>query len=289
MKDRMPEVIKQKRTIIMLSAKRCGSTAVFKMFQKHPDVKVSHINQKINNWEPNFWNLAGKALQGEVEPFVKRLQKSLPFLKIPTIISEDDIFRLWDSVLESVGSIVFDKSPHYLGDKTALELIYKYKELGNDVRLFAFIRDPRDAITSQYTLWKKLVFNDSPKRREKEWLEKYKHLEVLEERFGIIPVFRYEDFSQNSTCYAPIIFKLCGLRDFFHTYDHIRPVNIGRYSISDDPEIKKWKMSDEFLGHVKKYGYPIPQERKIKIVKTIDFSYKKVLRKIGRKVKNLLK
>jgi len=31
-----------KKTILMLSAKRCGSTAVFKMFQKHPEVGVCY-------------------------------------------------------------------------------------------------------------------------------------------------------------------------------------------------------------------------------------------------------
>lgn len=276
---------KQKRTIIMLSAKRCGSTAVFRMFQKHSDVGVCHINQQIENWEPRFWDLAGRALQGEEKPFIDRLKESHPYLMIPATISEAEIFQLWDSILERLGPIVFDKSPQYLGDRTALELIYKYKELGNDVRIFAFIRDPRDAITSQYTLFG----SDSPKKRESRWLEKYNHLEELEQRYETIPLFRYEDFSQFPLCYAPILFKLCGLNNYSHSYDHIRPINIGRYSISDDSEIRKWKMSEEFIEHLKKYGYPIPQEQKITILKAINFSYKDILIKICRKVKNLLK
>jgi len=262
---------KTKRTIIMLSAKRCGSTAVFRMFQKHSDVSVCHINQLIENWEPRFWDLAGRALQGEKKPFVERLKKSHPYLKIPATFSEVEIFQLWDSILERLGPIVFDKSPQYLGNRTALELIYKYIELGNDVRIFAFIRDPRDAITSQYILFGK----DSPKKREARWLEKYRHLEELEQRYETIPLFKYEDFSQSPSLYAPMIFKLCGLSDYPHSYDHIRPTNIGRYSISDIPKIRKWKMSEEFIEHLKKHGYSIPQERKIKNLKTGNFYIKK--------------
>jgi hypothetical protein len=245
-----------KKTIIMLSAKRCGSTAVFRMFQKHSDVGVCHINQQIENWEPRFWDLAGKALQGEKKPFIKRLKKSHPYLKIPKTFSEAEIFQLWDSILKRLGPIVFDKSPQYLGNRTALELIYKYKEIGNDVRIFAFIRDPRDAITSQYILFG----GDTPKKREARWLEKYYHLEELEQRFETIPLFRYEDFSQSPSFYAPLIFKLCGLLDYPHSYNHIRPINIGRYSLSDNPKIRTWKFSEEFIAHLKKYGYSIPQK-----------------------------
>ena len=36
-----------KKLIIMLSAKRCGSTTIFNLFQKHADVKVLHKDQKI--------------------------------------------------------------------------------------------------------------------------------------------------------------------------------------------------------------------------------------------------
>ena len=52
----------KKRTIIMLSAKRSGSSAVFKIFQKHPDTGVCHVNQGIHYWEANFWNLAAEAI-----------------------------------------------------------------------------------------------------------------------------------------------------------------------------------------------------------------------------------
>ena len=155
-----------KRTIILLCAKRSGSTALFRVFQKHPDVGVCHINQNIENWESNFWNRAAEAIAENSEPFISRFEANHPFLKIPKRFSEDTVFKLWDSILDELGPIIFDKSPQYLGNRKAFDLIYKYSQLGNDVRLFAIIRDPRDTITSQYELWNSYVESDSPQRRE---------------------------------------------------------------------------------------------------------------------------
>ncbi len=252
------------RTIIMLSAKRCGSTAVFRMFQKHPNVGVCHVDRAIENWEPNFWNLAVKALHGDKEPFTIRFRKSHPFLEIPETFTEEAIFRLWDTILQHQGPILFDKSPQYLGNQEALELLQKYKSLGNDVRIFAFIRDPRDAITSQFEIWEGCPGNESPKSLEIAWLQKYNHLEELQISYEFISVFRYEDFSRAPVCYAPMIYNFCGLQDAHNSYSHIRPTSINRYSISLNSHIRKWQMSEEFKAHLLKYGYSVPQVGPIK-------------------------
>jgi len=243
------------KTIILLSAKRCGSTAVFQMFQKHPDVGVCHVNQEIENWEPNFWNYAARAISGDTEPFIETFTKSHPFLKIPQNFSDQKVFEMWDQVLHGLGPIIFDKSPKYLGSRKAMDLLLKYKNLGNDVRIFAFIRDPRDAISSQFENWHHVVQDDSPKKREYLWLDMYSHLEELQEIFGFIPIFRYEDFSKAPSCYAPIIFDYCGLPNYPNTYQHINPVNIGRYHSSRNAHIRKWAIGDNFSEHLKKYGY----------------------------------
>ena len=247
------------KTIIMLSAKRCGSTAIFRMFQRHPDVGVCHIDRDISNWEPNFWNLGAEAIVGNPQPMIERFKKSHPFLKIQNPITEEHLFELWGAILNHLGPIVFDKSPQYLGNRAALGLLYKYKQLGNDVRIFSFIRDPRDAITSQYELWHSFVENDSPKRREIAWLDKYNHIEELENKFGDIPVFRYEDFTRAPSTYAPQLYKLCGTKDIPDTYAHIRPVSVGRYSASINFKIRRWNMGQDFKNHLKKYGYKTPQ------------------------------
>ena len=248
-----------KKTIIMLSAKRVGSTAIFNMFQKHPEVGVCHVNPEIENWEPNFWNLGAEAIQGHPDRFLARFKESHPFLDFPQKFTEESLFSLWDNILEELGPVVFDKSPQYLSNPAAFDLIAKYMQKGNDVKFFGVIRDPRDAITSQYELWKNFVKDVSPKSRELEWLRKYQLLESLQNNFADIPVFRYEDFSSAPLCYASMLYKHCEVAVIPETYAHIKPTSIGRYSASILPSVRAWKFSDEFVMHLKKYGYKIPQ------------------------------
>jgi len=248
-------LVEKNRTIIMLSAKRCGSTAMFKIFQKHPNVGVCHVNQKIDFWEPNFWNLGADAIQGSPENFISRFEKSHSFLKFPKKFTEKSLFQLWDDILFQLGPILFDKSPQYLGNKYALELIKKYKDSGNDVRLFGMIRDPRDAITSQYELWRRYVNGDSPKRREIQWLKMYSHFEFYKKNVENIPLYKYEDFSLRINHFAPKLMEYCGLSDIPYSYDHFRPTSIGRYLGSINPRIRAWRFSKNFEKHLDKYGY----------------------------------
>jgi hypothetical protein len=247
-----------RKTIVMLSAKRCGTTAIFTLFQKHPDVGVCHVDQNIDLWEPNFWNLAAEAIKGSPEKFILRFEQSHPFLLFPKEFTEETVFTLWDNILEELGPVVFDKSPQYLGNTDAIDLLSNYIKRGNDVRLFAFIRDPRDAITSQYEQWKNMVEDDSPKKRELAWLEKYQHLELIQKIF-YVPLFRYEDFSSAPSCYAYNLLQHCGVSVLPETYGHIKPTSVGRYSISPLPAIRTWKFGPEFIFHLRKYGYKTPQ------------------------------
>lgn len=244
-----------KRTILLLSAKRCGSTAVFTMFQKHPEVGVCHVDAEIDLWEPNFWNLAAEAVAGRPERFVERFRASHPFLKMPQRFTDRAVFSLWDEILERLGPIVFDKSPQYLGSPAALELIRRYRDAGADVRVFGMIRDARDAIASQWTRWRGHVPGDSLAKRERSWLEKYANLEVFQSRFGFTPVFRYEDFAAAPQCYAPMIFHHAGVRTVASAYVHVRPTNVGRFAESADPELRRWRISPELERHLARYGY----------------------------------
>ncbi len=222
---------------------------------------------------------------GNSQSFIERFKQSHPFLKMPEVFTEESVFELWRQILEVQGPIVFDKSTQYLGNLKALELIYKFKRRGNDVRLFAFIRDARDSITSRYTLWKEA----SPKKLEIIWLEKYEHLEQLQTAYEYVPLFRYEDFSEAPHCYAPMIFDLCGVSHIDSTYDHITPTHVGRYSVSMNIEMRKWKMSPQFKQHLIKYGYSIPQmpfEDMVRLaVKTSMYTLRKSKGKIKRTIK----
>ncbi len=254
----------EKRTIILLSAPRCGSTAIFRIFQKHPDVGICDEDPTVFNCEPHFWSLAEKAIAGKPEKLEKKLHQTLPSISLPEKYTEKTVFALWDSILEAQGPIVFDKSPYYLGNRRAMELLHRYIQRGNVVRMFAMIRDPRDAITSQYELWASQFKIASPATRERIWLDQYAHLEELQMRIGYIPLFRYEDLAAAPACYVPMIFKHCGIRDFPYTYKHIMPVSVGRKSASLFPKVRRWKISESLKKHAEKYGYMYSEDKVMK-------------------------
>jgi hypothetical protein len=253
-----------RKTIVMLCAKRCGSTAIHNMFRKHPQTKICHVDQNIKVygkyiWEPNYWTHSVEALNGFKDGFVNKFSDSLPFLNIPDNITEETIFELWNNTLDFFGGIVADKSPQYLGNKAAMDLLAKYREMGNDVRVFAFIRNPLDAITSQFILWAKENINPYEQLRAKEesWLNKYAHLEKLIEDgcLGEIPLFKYEDFTNDPCRHARDLLTFCGLDDNRMSYSHIKPVHVGRYEKEKNEIIRRWQVSDELKKHMQKYGY----------------------------------
>jgi hypothetical protein len=224
------------------------------MFQKHPDVGVCHIDQTIELWEPNFWNFALEAIRGRPRAFIERFGRSHPFLGGGAPATEEDAFAMWDAVLDRLGPIVFDKSPRYLGDRDAVELLMKYAARGNDVRFIGLVRDPRDVISSQFSLWGHLSPGDTPQAREERWVDQYEHLDALRAKFHI-PVFRYEDLAATPGCYAPMILHHCGLADHPKLYRHIKPVNVGRHLQNAAPELRSWVPGHRFRWALERYGY----------------------------------
>ena len=245
-----------RKLIILLSAKRCGSTAVFNMFQNHPDVKIFHDNQKINNWEIQFWSLANYAIKGNPTQFIRRLKKSISKLNINNVTNKKKVFDVMDQIFKKFGPVLFDKSPQYLGNKDAINLLVEYsKKRKVELKLIGLIRDPKDALMSQYILWNKYIPNDSLERREKLWIKQYQHLKELKKKYKLF-FFNYENFSYNPYEVGKKIFKFCKLNFNESTIKHIRPISIGRFNNSIFfKEKKKWKWSKEFENHLKEYNY----------------------------------
>jgi hypothetical protein len=233
------------------------------------------VDQELRSWEPNFWNLAVEALDGDPSKLTARLAESLPFLEVPERITEDVVFALWDGVLARLGPIVFDKSPRYLSSWAGFEdppsrrfatcrpidLIQRYRARGNDVRLLAMVRDPRDVLDSQNQR-----FDGGDARsldwRVSFWLDQYENLEDLRRSDPSIPLFRYEDLVAAPDCYLPMVLAHCGLPIIPATWDHLRPVNVRRHARGAHRD--RLTRHPELLPVLARYGYadPPPEARR---------------------------
>ena len=247
-----------KKIIIMLSAKRCGSTAIFNLFQKHSDVKILHKNQKIVNWEPQFWFFASKAINGESKEFNERVLDTLNLEKnfIKDKYSEEDIFNIFNLILDKYGPTIFDKSPQYLGSKESILLLMKYKKKNPEIKIiiFAFIRNPLDAITSQHELWRHYTKENSLVERERDWLNKYKHFEEIKKDLNI-KLYKYEEFCSDPKNYTKNLMEYCELNYSDDLCSHLEKKSSGRYFITPFKSIKNWVVGKDLLKHMEKYGY----------------------------------
>lgn len=252
------------KTIVILSAKRCGSTALYKTLMAHKDVqncKYSYNNSR--NWEPAFWYHAWRTLTENIPGHMrKRYAKSYSYMMIPDVNNQDDIFKLWDAVLKNKGPVVLAKSPQNLINKHAVKMLMDYRDAGNDVRIVGLIRDPRDAITSQYLKWhgdmlRTMKVKDSPERRESLWLEYYQNLEYVKENIKELLILKYEEFANNPKRVVRRLCKYCDLTYSSDLHNHIKPTNIGRYKTATDRKIRGWEKNwtPAFKEHLKKYGY----------------------------------
>ena len=249
---------------------------MFTLFKKHTQVGVCHHDQNIGIWEPNFWNLALEAINGNRQPFEERFRESHPFLSWPSTYTEAEVFALWDHILEVLGPVVFDKSPQYINAYDTLELIWKYHDLRDNVKFFGLIRDPKDAITSQWTKWAGSVPDDSPKSREQKWLKRYGNLNRFKtERAVQMPILKYEDLVEHPETNLSFLMNYLGINFEKETIDHLKNVNSGRFYQSNDPDIRKWRFGEDFKQHLVNFGYSTRERNGLKdFIKTMSKAFR---------------
>jgi len=271
------------KIIILLSAKRCGSTAIFNLFQKHSDVKILNKNQNIINWEPQLWTYAVEAINGTVNDFNYRVNHTLGVEKIflKNNYKEECIFKLFDIILNKFGPTIFDKSPQYLGSLESMELLMKYKKRRPKVVFifFSFIRNPLDAITSQFELWSHYTNEKNLKCRELDWLKKYKNLEYLQKKIKI-KLYKYEDFCGDPKKFTIDLMHYCKLQFSENLYSHLIIKSVGRYYVTPYKKIKDWKISSEMKSHIRKYGYDFKNRDAISLLQKLKILSSSLKRKL---------
>ncbi len=249
-----------------------------------------HIDQKISNWESNFWLLALDAINGKKNIFDDRLKIATPFIKLQEKYDKKKIFEIYNEISNFFGPITFDKSPQYLGNRECLKLIEEYNSVYNNIIFLGLIRNPLDAIVSQYQLWREYKKNDSLQKREQNWLNKYNHLTQIKNKNKNLKIIRYEDLVKNPKKKASEIFDYCDIEFDENCTNHLKEKSIGRYqAFSFINENKKWKWSDEFNEHLITYNYHPKYIEKISIFKKFQIIFSSYKRYIPLKLKNFLR
>jgi hypothetical protein len=239
-----------KKFIVLLSAKRTGSTTIFRIFQKHPDFKIFNENQKIENWESQYWSLAVNAIAGFTDKFEKRLRQSIPSIKFPKIYDKSEVFKLHDEILNNFKDNVFDKSPQYLGNYNCLELLLEYARKNKNIYFISIIRNPLDSITSQHELWREYTKEKDLKKREHDWLKQYQHLKNLINNGVNIKQIRYENLVDNPENEVKDLCNYCEIKYYPEIISHIKKKSVGRYQATLSRKIKRWVWSNDFEKHL---------------------------------------
>ena len=272
----------QRKTIILLSSKRSGSTLVQNIFRNNKNVNLCHEDQSCKVVECQFWSLSYELLIKKISysDFKKKfkLQTFIDIKKIylKQIKDKFDIFELWNIILDKYGPIIFDKSPQYLSNYKVIELILEYKKIYNNVYFIGIIRDPRDIITSQQLLWGGNITD-----REKELISKFNNLQRLSDLHDLA-IIKYEDLIKSPDKKIFYLFQYCDLE-----VNQISKINFHDQSINIHENIfsklTKREYPPKIIEIINKYNYK--KEVKIQISKHLYLIYRIILIKLKRILK----
>ena len=193
------------RTVLLLSDKSSGSTALQYELLRHADVRAVGYTMH-NDHETLFWVKAAVLLGQEPVDFVEGrlpirpaearrdllalLRENVPHWTPP---SDDEslVFEGWRMLCEAHAPVFFEKSPHHLNSWAATSLLLRYAlTTDHDVRIIGLVRNPLAVLYSAWTRWL-----TPPRQRQAYWLRTYRNLLAVETLLGPerVRVVRYED------------------------------------------------------------------------------------------------
>ena len=193
------------QTVLLLSDKSSGSTALQTEILRHPDVRAVGYTMH-NDHETLFWIKAAVLLGQPPVDFVEGrlpirpqearrdlaalLRENVPGWEEPSG-DEALVFSGWRALCEAHAPVFFEKSPHHLGSWAATALLLRYAlATDHDVRIIGLVRNPLAVLYSAWTRWL-----TPPRERQAVWLRTYRNLLAVEALLGPqrVRVVRYEN------------------------------------------------------------------------------------------------
>lgn len=251
------------KSVIVLSEKSSGSTAIQDLLAKFADLK--HV-QHTHHWafETLYWSLAASILE---MPQTKIPDSVVP---VPKVAARDELIALvrnnshdfippqddkdlvmngWRHLCEAHAPIFLEKSPHHLCQQSSLDLIAQWMDVNNDIDtvLIGLVRNPMDTIYSQYARWRA-----RPEALEGQWRTAYKNLLTLKDRVGDrVYIIRYEDLIQSTSVMEPV-FNAIGVEADLADHNHMHQKSIQKWRADN---AFGFALSEETITLAEQYGY----------------------------------
>ena len=252
------------KCLMILSEKSSGSSALQSELSKINGVNSIEWTQHCER-ETLYWTKAASVLR---LPQVKLVDSEVPFppdrardqimdllsYNIPGFVpapSDDKFFLFggWRALCERYGPVFLEKSPHHLGQWSAIELIIEFIDLNPQIEfvLVGLVRNPLSVLYSQFRRWR-----TRPEKLQDQWLMAYRNLKRLKGVLGQrLIVLTYEEMITNPECIQPLL-------DFCRADEHA----LSSWSF-DARSTSKWRedtsfgfmLSNEVVDLAMEFGY----------------------------------
>lgn len=277
------------KSIVILSEKSSGSSALQNLLQKYVNVKYVKFTQHHQH-ETLYWTKAASILgmqqvnmlnsEVPLERFEAK-NELIDFLRMniknydPPCNDRELIFNGWKMLCKKYSPIFVEKSPHHLLQWSAIKLMLEasYQTKDIDMLFIGLIQNPIDTIYSQYKRW-----GGDPNLLQFQWQTAYTNLVKLKDRLNEkLVIVKYEDIVNSSDHLLPIL-SFCGV-----SINKINPSYLHKESISKwkNDKLFKFTLNKKVKDLAFQFGY---SENEIKsdgsflwpLYKTTYLSYKKI-------------
>ena len=210
-------------TVLLLSDKSSGSTALQSALLAHPEVRA--VEHTMHTSRETLWWAKAASLLGADRadwaegraPFLasearrdlrELLRSNAPGAPLPAT-DEALVWDGWERVSRAHGPVFFEKSPHHLVHWAATSLLLRWAlTTDQEIRVIGLVRNPLAVLHSAWSRWL-----TPPSEREAVWARAQRNLLAARatlgpERFTLV---RYEDLVREPARELAALAAFCGL------------------------------------------------------------------------------